>query len=436
MVTALMMGLAGVGVPSSGVTPTVTIAGVGARSAVEAQSPVASRRLPRVDLRIRGPVPMDEKKAARIQLRKEGRTVFRGRIGIELRGQSSARFPKKPYGFEVRDRAGDNRNVSLLGMPADDDWILYPPYSDKTLMRNVLAFATARRLGGYASRTRLVEVWLNGGYRGVYVLMEKLKLHEDRVDKPEPAQLLEWSAWSKRKGMDFRLPGADVPILFDDPERSELGKARRKAVRRSLVAADTALYGATFADPVSGWRRHLDEASAVDFVLLNELFKNQDGFNTSTYLARGKGEKWTLGPIWDVDLAMGNFAYGPASVVQGSMLAERGWAERLYADPAFVAAVAARWRELRDAGLREALLADVAKNASRLIATGAAGRNFRRWPVLGEVIWPNPSDAASRTTYASEVHTLTAWLDARISWLDAHVHELGVQVPGRVKGTS
>jgi len=196
LVTAIVVGLAGVGAQSSGATPTVTIASVGAQSAAAGQPPAASKRLPRVDVTVRGPVPLEEQKAARSQVRKEGRTVFRGRIGIELRGQSSLRFPKKPYGFEVRDRAGDNRNVSLLGMPADDDWILYPPYSDKTLMRNVLAFTTARRLGGYASRTRLVELWLDGGYRGVYVLMEKLKLHEDRVDKPEPAQLLEWSSWS------------------------------------------------------------------------------------------------------------------------------------------------------------------------------------------------------------------------------------------------
>ncbi len=185
-------------------------------------------------------------------------------------------------------------------------------------------------------------------------------MHEDRVDKPEPAQLLEWSSWEKRKGAHFRLPGANVPILFDDPERSELSKKRREVVRRSLVAADAALYRAGFADPASGWRRHLDEASAVDFVLLSELFKNQEAFNTSTYLAQGEGEKWALGPLWDVDLSMGNFHYGPASRLPGPMLAERDWALRLYADPAFVAAVADRWQELRAAGLRQTLLGDVA----------------------------------------------------------------------------
>jgi len=171
--------------------------------------------------------------------------------------------------------------------------------------------------------------------------------------------------------------------------------------------------------------------SAVDFVLLNELFKNQEAFNTSTYLAQGEGEKWSLGPLWDVDLSMGNFSYGPASVLPGPMLAKRDWALRLYADPAFVAAVAARWQELRAAGLREALLADVAMIAKRLVATGAAAHNFRRWPVLGKVIWPNPPNAASRTTYHSEVRALTAWLKTRIAWLDANIRRLGGQPPAQ-----
>ncbi|PVG83821.1 hypothetical protein DDE18_05815 [Nocardioides gansuensis] len=359
-------------------------------------------------------------------LRRHGRAVFRGRIGIELRGESSRRFPKKAYGVELRDRSGDNRDAGLLGMPADDDWALYPSYNDKTLVRNTLAYATARRLGRYASRTRHVELWLNGRYRGVYVLIEKLKLHDDRVDLEEPAHLLEWISWQETQdeGVDVRLPGADVPLVFDDPERGDLDREERQEVRRSVKAADAALYGPAFTDPATGWRGHLDEAAAVDYVLLNELFKNQDGFHKSVYLARGAAGRWVLGPIWDFDLSMGNSRFAPASPVAGSTLADRGWAERLYADPTFVAALAARWRALRAAGLRPWLHAEVKRSTRQLVRSGAARRNFQRWPVLGKVVWPNPAEAADRTTYASEVRALRTWLDARVAWLDEHVHEL------------
>nr|WP_257955294.1 CotH kinase family protein [Nocardioides sp. B-3] len=91
----------------------------------------------------------DDRTTARPVLRKGNRTTFRGSIDIELRGQSSRRFPKKSRSFELQDRAGDNRDARLLGMPADDDWVLYAPYSEKTLMRNVLAYATARSMGRY-----------------------------------------------------------------------------------------------------------------------------------------------------------------------------------------------------------------------------------------------------------------------------------------------
>ena len=65
---------------------------------------------------------------------------YNGEIGIELRGNTAQDFPKKSYGFETRDSLGNNNNVSLIGMPSENDWILYGPYSDKSLMRNVLTF--------------------------------------------------------------------------------------------------------------------------------------------------------------------------------------------------------------------------------------------------------------------------------------------------------
>jgi len=244
---------------------------------------VAANPLARVDIRVNGAIPDDDKKAARMTVRDGGRWQYRGRVGIELRGQSSQMFPKKGWSIELRDRKGGNRDVGLLGMPADDDWVLYAAYNDKTLMRNVLVYQTARRLGRYASRTRFVALRLNGRYHGVYVLMEKLKLQKDRIDLPEPAQLLEWTFTFQagQKGRSFRLPLSRYHILFEDPERVDLGRKGVARVRRSIEAAERALYRRR------DWRRHIDEAATVDYVLLNELFKNQDAFHASTFLARG-----------------------------------------------------------------------------------------------------------------------------------------------------
>src|SRR5690606_9969158 len=92
---------------------------------------------------------------------------YDGFVGIEVRGASSQAFPKKQYAIETRDADGEDVNVSLLGLPGEEDWILQGPYSDKSLMRNVLVYHLARRMGRYASRTRYAEVVLNDEYQGV-----------------------------------------------------------------------------------------------------------------------------------------------------------------------------------------------------------------------------------------------------------------------------
>lgn len=107
---------------------------------------------------------------------------YLGYISIEYRGATSQAFPKKSYGFETQDHSGENRNVSLMGLPEENDWVLYAPYSDKSLIRNILSYRLFREMGHYAPRTRLCELVVNGDYLGVYVLVEKIKRDRNRLD--------------------------------------------------------------------------------------------------------------------------------------------------------------------------------------------------------------------------------------------------------------
>jgi len=89
---------------------------------------------------------------------------YNGKVGIEIRGHSSQMFPKKQYGIELRDTAGNPVNVPLLGMPSENDWVLNASFTDKTFLRNVLAYKLANDMGRYASRTRFCEVVINNEY--------------------------------------------------------------------------------------------------------------------------------------------------------------------------------------------------------------------------------------------------------------------------------
>lgn len=347
---------------------------------------------------------------------------YDGRISIDVRGGWSRNFPKRSYNVELQEPDGDNRNEPLLGMPADDDWVLYAAYNDRTLIRNVLAYDTARRVGRYAARSRFVELRLNGGYRGVYVLMEKPKVLRERVAAGDGGFLLEWTSRGQARrpgqGPSFRAPLTGVRFLWTDPDREDLTPSRARSIRAQVARAERAIYrGAPGA-----WRRHLHAPAAVDHLLLNELFKNQDALLASTFLWARRGGLLQFGPVWDFDFSTGFSRWGPARVLPGWMLAERPWAERLYEDRAFGRAMARRWHQLRRRGLRQRLLGQIRAHERTLAA--AARRDSRRWP---------PSADRPSGSRAAHLRDLRGWLLRRIAWLDDNVQRLGrAMLPGRL----
>ena len=137
--------------------------------------PVADK-LPQVFVNTNGQeIPDEPKIIAEMSIENKGELTYEGFIGIEIRGQSSQMFPKKQYGFETRDSENEDLDVSLLGLPEEEDWILHAPYSDKSLIRNALIYDLSRDIGRYSSRLVFVELILNNIYDGLYILMEKLK---------------------------------------------------------------------------------------------------------------------------------------------------------------------------------------------------------------------------------------------------------------------
>ena len=140
-------------------------------------------QLPQFSINTNGSAIVDEPKIMAEMVVVEDDVVdFSGIIGIEIRGSSSQMFPKKQYGLETREESGEGIDVSILGMPEEEDWILYAPYSDKSLIRNALIYDLSRDLGRYASRINFAEVNINGTYNGFYVFMEKLKRDSNRID--------------------------------------------------------------------------------------------------------------------------------------------------------------------------------------------------------------------------------------------------------------
>ena len=197
-----------------------------------------------------------------------------GRAGLNIRGQSSTGFPKKQYHFELWDQSNQDEKHSLLGMPSEADWVLYAPYSEKSLMQNQLAYKWANETGEYAVRTQWVEVFLNSSgqanvsysrdYVGVYLLMEKLEIGDNRVniDKIKPGDDAEPDVtggylWHKDKTdpgdtQSFKTTSGQT-FLYEDPGGTELDTAQKTWLKNYLNQFESALYGSKFADPAVGY---------------------------------------------------------------------------------------------------------------------------------------------------------------------------------------
>jgi hypothetical protein len=373
--------------------------------------------------------------------------VYDGLAGIELRGQSSQMFPKKSYGFETRDNLGANRNVSLLGMPAENDWVLYASYSDKTLLRNALTYFLGGRLGNWQPHFRFCEVFLNGSNVGVYQLTEKIKQDKNRVDiaKLNPD---ETSGDNLTGGYIFKVdkingvPATDyfysVPSVsflnarnyaftFVDPKPEDIVPEQKNYLAGTVLNFQNTLNSSSFNDKLNGYSKYLDINSFVDFEIINELANNVDGYRYSTYFYKQKnsdGGKIFAGPIWDFDLSYGNVNYSPRNLsvtewVYPNFGPNEGycmhWWFRLMQDPTYVNLVKSRWTQLRQGPLhKDSINSFIDKNVALL--GNAVFRNFEKWPVLGSYIWPNYFIGP---THKSEIDYLKDWVSRRITWIDS-----------------
>ena len=384
------------------------------------------------------------------------------RGGMHIHGQTSSLFAQRPYAWEIwKDSEDTDKQVSLLGMPADSDWVLNGPYFEKSLMRNFLAYSWMRQLNGSqgASRIRFVEVFFNqnGGdvsfadYRGIYVLVEKIKRSKDRIDiqalnpSMTSTSLLSGGYIFKRDKTPYHAPfstATGVPLDVYEPD--DVTSAQINALSSYMNAFEGALTNANFADPATGYRAFIEPATFIDNHLIVESTFQIDGFRASTYYTKDRGGKVRALPIWDYDRCMGSAYnwnnggyigwYYTNIAVATPWNIDYAWYPRLFQDPEFVVQYWDRYWQLRRGVLSLAAITSQVDATAALLTEGFTGdinaatpatvqnpaaRHFRRWNLLGQNIFPNGSGWDVRTNYAAEVTFLKSWMTNRLGWIDA-----------------
>ncbi len=433
-------------------------------------APVVEEALPRIDIITLGNTIVDEPKVPaqmRITTYTMGEppvTDYQGDIGVEYRGSSSQSFyDKKSLGVETQDESGDGMDVSLLGMPEEEDWVLHGPYGDKTLIRNALMFDIGQAFGRYASRWDFTELYVDGEYRGVYVLLEKVKRDDNRIDinnlKEDENEGEDLTGGYIVKLDKTNGEHADFPAAYDlftpwmsfisrqenginnslhhfiyhDPKPEDITDAQRLYIQDYIHDFEAALAGDAFTDEELGYRAYVEVDSFVDYFLATEISGNVDGYRLSTFLYKDKNGKLTMGPLWDYNLAFGNadycegwrndqWVYRSEERCDGGVFPVPFWWHRLLEDESFVALVKARWQSLRETTLSDAAMQTIIEQkVTRLQSTGAVERNFERWDIIGDYVWPNYFIGA---TYEEEVDYLQQWLMGRLVWLDEKISQL------------
>lgn len=381
--------------------------------------------------------------------------AYNGKAKIEYRGCSSQNYPKKQLGIELRSSINvtTSINAALLGFPEESDWVLNASYGDKTFARDQLAYHMARKAGRYASRTRPVEVIINGAYQGIFIFQEKIKRDANRINvsKLDPTDLgntsitggyivkIDKSCGNFNPTYQWQSahasPGGNRPHywLTDYPNETNIVSQQYTYIKNYINTFETTMASSTCCHATNGYSKYIADDTFVDYFLLEEISSNADAYRFSSYFSKerqSKGGKLSAGPVWDFNLAFGFLT----SAFTGNSTSYEGWRYLAPGDPAFPVPfwwgkllsccaynhkVVSRYQQLRQTVWRtDSLMAFIDSQYSTL-NQGAYSRNFQKWPIIGVSVWGD-QPSYNGATLQAEVDHLKVWLTNRLNWMDAN----------------
>jgi len=352
---------------------------------------------------------------------------YNGKIDIEIRGSSSQKFEKKPYGLTTYKDDQINNNVSILGMPKEHDWILNALTYDASFIRDDLSYELYSDMGNYSPHRKYCEVVVNGDYKGLYLFMEKLKADDNRIniskmtnldnnyptitggyitksDKTTGGDVIAWSDW-----------GADFTHDYPNPENVTSQQNNYIYSIFSCLSTRAANHNESV---TTGYPDIIDVPSFIDFMILCELSSNVDSYQLSTYYHKDRKGKLRAGPIWDFNLTYGLDIYGNRSRTNvwqfndGDLEGPKFWKD-LFNSTLYKRYLSKRWFELTDDG--QPLNYDVICNKIDSIVSIITEASYRE-----QLRWKNSGNLTPNISYIKK------WLSERIGWLNSQLNSYNI----------
>lgn len=357
---------------------------------------------------------------------------------IKGRGNTSWDFPKQGYSIKL------DHKEKVLGLPKDKKWVLTANYTDKTLLRNQFI--------GYLDNTiftnmswnpsfKSIDFVLDGVYKGTYIIGEKPKLSDKRVDVQDMSDIKKDSngdsiidihdggflvEFNARQDEDFNfITTHHQPISLKDPDDKEDVTEEMFSYTKNIIqTAEDALFSDQYRDEETGYAHYFDVPSLVDWYVSNELVKNLDSndlecFGSVYMFYDPQDGKLHMGPNWDFDLACGNTPSNNCYMPTGFWVRRGILMTRLFQDNHFRMKVRQRWDEIKEP-LYQAINNEIQAEADEIQVSQTY--NFQKWPVLGQYVWPSsPTGFGKRDTYTKELNYLINWLNERYTWMDENL---------------
>jgi len=366
--------------------------------------------------------------------------AYEGDVMMEWQGFSGPSYPKKNYDFDLIDGSGQKVDTSLMGMPAENDWIFKAEYLDNSLLVNTITYEFARRMDVYAPRTRPCEIILDGNYIGYYTLTEKVKRDNNRLDIAKMTSadtsgsdltggyIIEMNingdpgSWnSVYLPINSSTCGYPVEFKYVYPKIDSILPVQADYIKTYVDSFENAMNATSYLDPQWSYRNWIDVGSFIDFLIVNEFSMNYDSYGRSTYMYKEKdvdGGKLCIGPPWDYDRAMAN------DPVSGWVWENTHpywpfpfWWSAMYSDTLYQHELACRWFSLREDVFKTENFMAFIDSVANVLYQGPGDRNFEIWQSLN---YP---------TYEEEVEAKKTYLTARLNWMDAMLAPFGAVLP-------
>ena len=372
-----------------------------------------------------------------------GETHLTSKISIRKRGNGSLfSFPKNGYLFEFKDKYWSDTDRSPLGLPEEEDWILHGPWVDRTYARNALTMHLVREQGHYASRTAITELFVNGEYEGIYILMENIKRDNNRVDiaKLKPDEI---SGDDLTGGYIWRIDWGDedwfssfypwnstttkLKYQYFVPSAEDIVPEQETYLQTTVDDFEQALQNTSVSYKGKYWDEYIDVNSFVDYFLIQELTKNFDAYRASSYFHKDKDSKDSTikaGPVWDLNYSLGlTFncqGYIPSGWSYSGACASLGpnWWTKLVQDATFANRVNCRWQELRQGPWHKDSIFDFL-DAQEIELLGPSQRDRERWYIE----YGNPPHYAHfiDSTVTGDMNYMKTWITDRLDWMDTNM---------------